>query len=431
MTDEGQLGRLARKSKKMEREVRRIRNTASFRIGLHLTKSISNPLRLIALPLSFPIYCFMLGLERIGKIAKPQFEEEFEEEAEKKYSIVLFPTNGVGFGHFTRLYAVAKELRKLDDNLEIIFFTPMPTLHIPYADNFPTYHLAGRYKHQDLTANEWNMLTEEMLRLVLETHKPMWFVFDGAFPYRGMLNAINSETAKKIWIRRGTFKKGASVPVDSIGFFDAIIHPDDSIKQNNEDSIHTVPTHIVEPISLIDSEELMTKSQVRNRFNISNDSFVVYIQLGAGKINDIDSDIRIVVDTILENPKSHIVLGESMLGDRLDIDFERLTIIRDYPNSIYFNGFDLSIQAGGYNSYHEMKIMNMPTIFIPNPNTGMDDQYARCRVAEKEKWGVVVESVTKDNIRNAINKLASIRPSINEFENGAKTIASMILEDRL
>ena len=78
-----------------------------------------------------------------------------------------------------------------------------------------------------------------------------------------------------------------------------------------------------------------------------------------------------------------------------------------------------------------MKIMNMPTIFIPNPNTGMDDQFARCRVAEKEKWGVVVESVTKDNIRNAINKLASIRPSINEFENVAKTIASMILEDRL
>ena len=34
----------------------------------------------------------------------------------------------------------------------------------------------------------------------------------------------------------------------------------------------------------------------------------------------------------------------------------------------------MSVQAGGYNSYHEMKIMSMPTIFIPNQNTGMDDQ---------------------------------------------------------
>jgi len=429
MTDEGQLGRMARKSKKMEREVRRLRNTASFRIGLHLTRSISNPLRLIILPLSFPIYCIMLGLERIGKIAKPRFEEEIADIAERKHSIVLFPTNGVGFGHFTRLYSIAKKLRIKDGNLEIVFFTPMPTLHVPYSDNFPTYHLAGRYKYSDMAASEWNALTEEMLRLVLETHRPKWFIFDGAFPYRGMLNAINSEPAKKIWLRRGTFKKGASIPVDSINFFDSIIHPSDSINQEIDSTLHSVETHIVPPISLISPGEMMTKKQVRNRFNIPEDSFVVYVQLGAGRINDIHSDIRIVIDTILNNPKAHIILGESMLGERLNLEFERLTIIRDYPNSIYFNGFDMSVQAGGYNSYHEMKIMKMPTIFIPNLNTGMDDQRARCKVAEEEKWGVVVESVTKESISDAIKSLKGLEPNFKEFDNGATTIANMILEE--
>ena len=430
MTDESQVVRLTRKSKKMEREIRRLRNTASFRIGLHLTKSVSNPLRLIALPISFPIFCFMLVLERIGKLAKPKFHEE-EVVLKRQHSIVLFPTNGVGFGHFTRLYALAQHLRSRDEDLEIVFFTPMPTLHIPYSENFLTYHLAGRYKHQNLPANQWNALTEEMLRLVLEIHRPKWFVFDGAFPYRGMLDAINSEPAKKIWIRRGTFKKGASIPVDSIAFFDTIIHPNDSIEEEFDSGVHSVDTRFVAPISLIDSEKMMSREQVRKRFNIAEESFVVYVQLGAGRINDINSDIRIVIDTVLENPKAHIVLGESMLGERLDIEFERVTIIRDYPNAIYLNGFDMSIQAGGYNSYHEMRIMKMPTIFIPNQNTGMDNQLARCKVAEREKWGVVLTSVTKENLRIAIDGLSKIEPGFEQFENGAASIASMLLEGEL
>lgn len=427
MSEEGQIETSARESQKMKRELRRLRNTASFRIGLHLTRSISNPLRLLLLPISFPIYCFILGLERIGKIAKPTIVENDDLEEEKNHSIVMFPTNGVGFGHFTRLYAVAKQLRKIDEKLEIIFFTPMPTLHVPYSDNFPTYHLAGRYKHSDMSASKWNAIVEEMLRLVFETHNPKWFIFDGAYPYRGMLNAINSQGATKMWLRRGTFKKGTNIPVDSIDFFDKIIHPKDSVIQNFENKIHQIDTQIVEPISLINRDEMMSRDKVRRRFNIPLESFVVYVQLGAGRINEIDSDIRIVVDTILANPNAHIVLGESMLGERLDLEFERLTIIRDYPNSIYFNGFDMSVQAGGYNSYHEMKIMSMPTIFIPNQNTGMDDQLARCKVAEDEGWGVVIKSVTKQEINEAIEKLSGMKPSVTDYHNGASDIAKMIL----
>ena len=427
MSEGGQTESLARESQKMRRELRRIRNTASFRIGLHLTRSLSNPLRLLILPISFPIYCLILGLERIGKIAKPKIIENDALDVEKKHNIVLFPTNGVGFGHFTRLYAVAKQLRKIDEKLEIIFFTPMPTLHVPYSDNFPTYHLAGRYKHSDMSPSTWNAVVEEMLRLVFETHSPKWFIFDGAYPYRGMLNAINSHSATKMWLRRGTFKKGTNIPVDSIDFFDKIIHPKDSVIQNFENKIHQIDTQIVEPISLINKDEMMSRDKVRRRFNIPLDSFVVYVQLGAGRINEIDSDIRIIVDTILDNPSAHIVLGESMLGKRLDLEFERLTIIRDYPNSIYFNGFDMSVQAGGYNSYHEMKIMNMPTIFIPNQNTGMDDQLARCEVAEHEGWGVVIRSVTKQEINEAIGKLSKMKPSVSDFDNGASAIAKMIL----
>ena len=155
-----------------------------MRLGLYLTNATKNPFKLITLPIFFPIFCFRLGLERLGykneriEVAVNQIEDG------RKDCIVLFPTNGVGFGHFTRLYAVARSIRKLSPQTEVIFFTPMPTLHILYSDNFPTYHLAGRYKHSEMSARQWNSIVEEMLTIVFETHKPKTFVFDGAYPYR-------------------------------------------------------------------------------------------------------------------------------------------------------------------------------------------------------------------------------------------------------
>lgn len=436
MSEEAKDAAIILRSSRMKREVQRLRATASWRIGRHLTKSVKNPLRLLLLPFSFPIYCIYLVLERLGKISAPAREEVLEEGdqvvSDTRNCIVLFPTNGVGFGHFTRLYALAKRLRKLDDSLEIVFFTPMPTLHVPYSDEFPTYHLAGRYKHKNMETSTWNMLVEEMLTLVFEVHKPKCFIFDGAFPYRGMLNSINQrKPLNKIWLRRGMFKKGSSVPVDSISFFDTVIHPKDAVDRKDSENIHSIKTESVSPITLIDNEEMLERNVVRSRLGLPLDSEVTYVQLGAGKINQIDSDIRIVVETLLKNEKMYVVIGESMLGKRVNINLERIRIIRDYPNAIYFKGFDYSVQAGGYNSFHEMRRMRLPTLFIPNLNTGMDDQLARCLVAKEEGWGEVLKSVTHETVNEALLKIVGKIPAPIIESNGANELAKMIIEEMI
>ena len=111
------------------------------------------------------------------------------------------------------------------------------------------------------------------------------------------------------------------------------------------------------------------------------------------------------LDELLKIENLHVILGESMIGDRIDIEMPNLHIIRDYPNSQYFNGFDAVIQAGGYNSFHETRAFGLPALFYPNMETGMDDQLARCRVAEKEGWGYVVKERTQKSIREGIGTL--------------------------
>jgi UDP-N-acetylglucosamine--N-acetylmuramyl-(pentapeptide) pyrophosphoryl-undecaprenol N-acetylglucosamine transferase len=422
--------RRIRKISSLKRENRRLRNSVSFQMGLHLTDALRKPWRLFFLPLSFPLLCFRLGMTRLGKATSSTDGLKLDYEVQpRKNAMVLFPTNGVGFGHFTRMYSIAREMRNQDPEMEIIFFTTMPTLHIPYVDNFPTYHLSGKYKHRDMDSSTWNMLVEEMLTLVLETHNPKFFMFDGAFPYRGMLNSIfGRDEIMRIWMRRGMFRKGSSVPVDSIEYFDLIVHPEDAMNAPQSDSIHSVETLHIPPITLLSKDEMLSREKSRSRLNLPLDVRVTYVQLGAGQINDIDSEVRMTIEALLHYPDMHIVLGESMLGERLDFDHERVHLLRDYPNSMYYNGFDFAVQAGGYNSFHEMRNLGIPTLFYPNMNTGMDDQLARCKVAEEENWGIVSEKRNDKSIPFQVEKLIQLsKINIRNTDSGAKKFISYLV----
>ena len=374
----------------------------------------------------------MIGLELIGLKAQPKALQTNSagRDLTKGNCVVMFPTNGVGFGHFTRMLAIAKRMKQQDPSLEIIFFTTMPTLHLLKPYGIPAHHISGPKYFKGVDSNEWNALLEEELTLCIETHKPSMFIFDGAFPYRGMLRAIQGrDVLKKIWMRRGMFRKGAKIPVDSIQHFDSIIRPGDAISESTEEIDHGLEVLTSSPIVLLDQSDLLSREQARYRLGIPLDCRAVYVQLGAGQINDISSEIRMTLDALLKYDNLHVILGESMIGDRIGIEMPNLHIIRDYPNSQYFNGFDAVIQAGGYNSFHETRAFGLPALFYPNMETGMDDQLARCKVAEEEGWGFVVEDRTQKSIQEGIEMLLneSISREDSHIANGSYTICEKLL----
>lgn len=346
----------------------------------------------------------------------------------------MFPTNGVGFGHFTRMLALAKRMKTDDTDLEVIFFTTMPTLHLLKPYGIPAHHISGPKYFKGVDSQEWNALLEEELTLCIETHKPSMFVFDGAFPYRGMLRAIEGRAnLNKVWMRRGMFRKGARIPIDSIKHFDTIVRPGDAVDEDEEELEHGVELMTCPPIVLLDESDLLSREKARFRLGIPQDCRAVYVQLGAGQINDIASEIRMTLDEVLNHDGIHIVLGESMIGSIIDVQMPNVHVLRDYPNSQYFKGFDAVIQAGGYNSFHETRAFGLPALFYPNHETGMDDQLTRCMVAEEEGWGYVVENRTQENIQIGIQKLLNHAeqgaPVMDE--NGAETLSkalSAILE---
>ena len=390
------------------RELARLKESGTYRLVKHLSESIRSPIRILKLPISFPSLLFRIVSEKRGKKQNTHKHSfQISPSKQRRDCVVFFPTNGVGFGHFTRSIAIAQSFKKLSPDTEIVFFTTMPTLQILSEYGFVGYHLPGRYRYDQMEANVWNPICEEMLSLVFSIHRPRAFIFDGAFPYRGMLNSLNNQSNDmlKVWVRRGgNKKKSKNIPVESIGKFDAVLRPGDSGKPDfGEEYNHNIPIVKTNPILIEHSD--MTEINLRERLGIPDYSTLCYVQLGAGNINDIGSEISMSLSALSEFEHVYTVVGESMLGERISSSFQNVRILRDYPNSKFFNQFDFAIIAGGYNSYHEVVDSELPSLCFPNLSTGRDDQLSRAMVAQKEGAMIVLEKRNPTNIQIAISRL--------------------------
>jgi UDP:flavonoid glycosyltransferase YjiC (YdhE family) len=215
----------------------------------------------------------------------------------------------------------------------------------------------------------------------------------------------------KVWVRRGSIKKNSkNIPVESIGNFDVVIRPGDSGRNNFDDELaHNIPIVRTNPILFqFNGDESLL--DIRGRLGIPEFATMCYLQLGAGNINDIESEISMTLTALESHEHVFTVVGESMIGERISTTFENVRILRDYPNSRFFDQFDFAVIAGGYNSYHEVIEAELPSICYPNLSTGRDDQLARAMIASEAGAMIVLKERSERNIALSISRI--IDPSV-------------------
>jgi len=59
--------RLKKSNRRKDREIRRLKGTVSFQIGVHITDSFRSLWRIPFLPFSLPFLALRLGLQRLGR----------------------------------------------------------------------------------------------------------------------------------------------------------------------------------------------------------------------------------------------------------------------------------------------------------------------------------------------------------------------------
>jgi UDP:flavonoid glycosyltransferase YjiC (YdhE family) len=145
----------------------------------------------------------------------------------------------------------------------------------------------------------------------------------------------------------------------------------------------------VSPVTFARSDDLLDRDEARVRLGLDPDRPAALLQLGAGQINDVSSLSGRVLEALRRDPEVQVVMAESVLT-RVPAPLpEGVTRVREFPVSAFFPAFDLAFMASGYNSFHEALSLELPTMFIPNLSTKLDDQGARASYAAASHTGVV------------------------------------------
>lgn len=350
--------------------------------------------------------------------------------------VLLISSNGAGMGHLTRLLAIADRLPAGVRRTFLSLSTAVPAVEAAGAawEYCPSFGALGG------TTNAWNDMFAARLRLTLRTYRPDVVVFDGTWPYAGLV-AVRPEfpDVRFVWSRRAMWRatvSGAHLGVSDL--FDLVLEPGEYAGERDVGATTRRTEAVrVAPVTLVDPDALLPRAQAREELGMPADGLALLLTLGAGTINDITSDVGAVVAAVrAQHPDWSVWLTRPPIAAHGAVP-DGVGAVQVYPLARYLAAFDGAVAAAGYNSYHELIGAGVPTVWVPNLDTSTDDQTARARYAEETGvgWCVVdvaadvagaLASLTDDDERARRRALALERYPGNGAADAAALVAGML-----
>lgn len=304
--------------------------------------------------------------------------------------ILLCSSNGAGMGHLTRLLAYA---RQLDHEAEPYFLSLSQAVPVVAQFGYPYEYLpsAGAL---DMPTGVWQEMFVDRLVDALTRIRPEVVVFDGTWPYHGIPRARAARPGSQwVWSRRGMWRPGANVDqLEKSAWFDLVIEPGDFAHEYDRGVTAAAAATRIPPVTLLDREEANDRPAARADLRLPPQGPLALVSLGAGNINDPTHDIGAItmalrnldVDVCVTLPE--IASSSHSSGD--------VHIVHEFPLAKQYAAFDLVVSASGYNSFQELLRMGVPSLFVPNPQTALDEQARRAQFASDKGWAHMLTEVT-------------------------------------
>jgi UDP:flavonoid glycosyltransferase YjiC (YdhE family) len=326
-------------------------------------------------------------------------------EQRPRQRVLLVSSNGIGMGHLTRLLAVA---RRCPRSIEPVFLAMSQAAKVVeefgYLVEFTAHHL---YLDQDVEA--WNQALRALIGDMLAFYDAKALLFDGNVPYRGLIDArLDQPEVPFLWCRRGMWRPGAGrVALDRARYFDAVIEPRDLAEayDRGETAYHDRQRRAVDPIVLLDRGELLEREAARAELGLDPERPAILIQLGSRNNYDYGELFDVAHRHLHQRYDVQIAVVEWLIADAAPDLPPHAIHLQAFPLCRYFHAFDGAISAVGYNSFHELIYLGLPTIFVPNEHPSMDDQLMRALFAERRGLGMCVRTGEPYKVRRAVDRL--------------------------
>ena len=271
-----ELTRTTRREEMLSAEVERLRNTASFQFGNIFVRVAQRPILLPLLPFI---------------IAKFLFRIAFRTKKADGTKISLTRNCVVGYSaesprgiHFERMEIILAQLRQR--KIETIHVTNDREIRsFKRINGHNLYSIPARINFTNMVPRTWNKQIERILSAILDTFHPRTIIFDGDYPFRGVLNAISLRPEmNRFWIRESMLNfKISSLPIDAFDAFDGIIHPSLVRRDDPDSMIGKSGTIFCNPIIGSQPQE-KNKSILYKKLNPNNHT-LLFVQINRNIIN--------------------------------------------------------------------------------------------------------------------------------------------------
>jgi UDP:flavonoid glycosyltransferase YjiC (YdhE family) len=197
------------------------------------------------------------------------------------------------------------------------------------------------------------------------------------------------------------------VALDRARYFDAVIEPRDLAEayDRGETAYHDRQRRAVDPIVLLDRGELLEREAARAELGLDPERPAILIQLGSRNNYDYGELFDVAHRHLRQRYDVQIAVVEWLIADAAPDLPPHAIHLQAFPLCRYFHAFDGAISAVGYNSFHELIYLGLPTIFVPNEHPSMDDQLMRALFAERRGLGMCVRTGEPYKVRRAVDRL--------------------------
>ena len=178
-------------------ELSRIRSTYSFQLGLLITESfVRKPWKIFAFPFLF--IALNVRFLRTQKQAR-QNSSEISQRLDTN-CVFLISTSEEGIASAERIAELAHNLTP--NGKKIVVMSTLDRISDILPKTTIVFPMNDPKKEQKEHRSQWNAQCENLVGTILDTHRPHQVVFDGPYPYRGILNVMKYYALTEwIWLR--------------------------------------------------------------------------------------------------------------------------------------------------------------------------------------------------------------------------------------
>ena len=309
---------------------------------------------------------------------------------ERPLRVVSYAINGRGVGHLVRQLAILRQIRKMcahmQQPVECWLITSSEADTLARREGIPAIKLPSKAMLRDAglePARSLAILRGFVLNAVASLQPDLLLVDTFPGGSFGELLACLELAPKRVLVARAVRAEVAAEDAYRalLPLYDRVIVPDSGG---------------VGPILIRDQSEVMPRSEARTALGIAPNDRAVYVSLGGGGEVTAPDVLPPLVDALLQHGW-HVVVGAGPLYQGPERRGPGITWLDRYVAMELLLGVDAAVSAGGYNSFHELMHLGIPTVFLPLERLA-DDQHARALEAVRvgagrlaERWQDVTE----------------------------------------